>query len=93
MIAANSHPPSSGTSAANEPGQAPRRLVANDIAGAFTFACDNGELDVAGRLLAVLENLLLHRAALPQAARRREHQALEALRNRLEILRQSDKNP
>ena len=49
-----------------------RRRVSDDIFQAFHFACETGNADVAGRLLGVLENLLITRVDEPEAARKQE---------------------
>ncbi len=64
-----------------------RRRVSDDIFQAFHFACETKNLDVAARLLGVLENLLVGRVDEPESARGRELAPLHAARDRLTALR------
>ena len=74
------------------PGRVPgrRRRVADEIGIAFHFACDQGDLEVAAQLLAILEFMLLWPPLPWRSERRAEPQPLVAAYERLWHLRHSE---
>ncbi|APH54145.1 Hypothetical protein GbCGDNIH9_5106 [Granulibacter bethesdensis] len=63
------------------------RRLADKILSAFHQACDQNELDVADRLLKVLEMMMSRRASRMDVTRRRSIEALVAAHERLWHLR------
>lgn len=78
-----------GSPRASAPPRTGRRL--NDkILQAFHHACDDGDYDVAARLLAILESTLTARTAATDTNRRKSVETLVAAHERLWHLRHPD---
>jgi hypothetical protein len=63
------------------------KRLADKILSAFHVACDESELEIAGRLLQILEQILTRKLAPPDPGRRRGLEALVAAHERLWHLR------
>jgi hypothetical protein len=75
-----------GKAGASPPQRSTRRL-SDKILVAFHQACDQGDYEVAWRLLQVLELILSRRPATPDSSRRRSIESLVAAHERLWHLR------
>lgn len=88
MVAERADPPSGKlTHAEGQRDARSRRKVADEIFYAFHFACDVRDFEVADRLLRVLENLLITRAARPTVSTDGALALLVAAHERLWLLR------
>ncbi|WP_376090863.1 hypothetical protein ACE7GA_20650 [Roseomonas sp. CCTCC AB2023176] len=74
---------------------APRhtRRLSDKVLIAFHQACDQGDHEVAGELLRVLELMLTRRPVSPDANRRKNLEGLVAAHERLWMLRHPDERP
>ncbi len=84
-----------GAETAEAPSGAPRytRRLSDKILVAFHQACDQADLEVAERLLGVLELMLTRRPTTPDHQRRRNMEGLVAAHERLWHLRHHDTTP
>ncbi|MDA8049215.1 MAG: hypothetical protein M0002_04280 [Rhodospirillales bacterium] len=80
---------------ADAPAAVPRytRRLSDKILVAFHQACDQGDLEVAGHLLRVLELMLTRRPPTPDQQRRRNMEGLVAAHERLWNLRHASMTP
>jgi len=80
---------------AEAPDAAPRytRRLSDKILVAFHQACDQSDLEVAERLLGVLELMLTRRPITPDQQRRRNMEGLVAAHERLWHLRHHSNTP
>ena len=63
------------------------RRLSDHIVIAFHFACDQGDIEVAGRLLGILERMVLRPPPIGRTERRSDIQPLVAALQRLRTLR------
>ena len=79
----------SGRDAARAPSAPPRhtRRLSDKILIAFHHACDQGDFEVAEKLLGIVEMMLTRRPASPDTNRRRHLESLVAAHERLWYLR------
>ena len=66
------------------------RRLSDHIVIAFHFACDQGDIEVAGRLLGILERMVLRPPPMGRTERRSDIQSLVAAHERIWTLRQPE---
>ena len=64
-----------------------RRRLSDHISIAFHFACDQADMEVAGRLLGILEDMVLRPSLTEHSVRRTDVEPLVAALERLWTLR------